>query len=59
MIVKTSRELLICVSQKAIQKHRAKPFYQKNMKIIEDDIKWNRSEYHSIAEIVKLDFYDY
>ena len=57
MCILTSRELLICVSQKAIQKHKAKPYYHKNMRIMEEDMRWSRCE--NIGEVIKIDFDDY
>ena len=55
----TARELLFCVSQKAIQKYKAKPFYHRNSIIVEEDIKWNRPDFQSISDVIKFDFYDF
>lgn len=42
MLIVTSRELLLCISQKTIQKYKAKPFYHRNSVIVTESIKWNR-----------------
>lgn len=51
--------MLLCISQRAVHRYKAKPFIHRKMSIIEESIKWNRPDYQFISDIVKFEFDDY
>jgi hypothetical protein len=58
LAISTPRKLLLVLSHKMIQKHKAKPFNHKYMEVISEQIKWNRVGEPMVAEVVEFDFYD-
>lgn len=56
MVICTAREFLLCLSQKCVHKYKAKPQPHSKLTLVTEDIKWNRPEHQSIADIIKFEY---